>query len=72
MAIPIPNLSLGISPQSSASTGLDMLGSHGGGVTGAINVGSGASDTWVTGLVRDFAIGVGVALAAKYIWGKLK
>lgn len=73
-AAPIPGLSLGISPSSAASssTGLDMIGDHGGGYTGPINVGAGASDTWITGLVRDFAIGVGVALAAKYLWGKLK
>ena len=71
---PIPGLSLGISPSSSASsaTGLDMMGGYGGAMTGAANVGSGASDTWVTGIVRDFAMGVAVALAAKWAWGKVR
>lgn len=70
----MPPLSLGISPSSSASsaTGLDLFGANGGAMTGAVNIGDGAQSTWITGLVRDFAIGVGVALAAKYLWGRLK
>lgn len=74
MAIPIPNLSLGISPTSSSSAdgGMKMFGDLGGAATGAINVGSGAGDTWLSGVVRDFAIGVAVALAAKYVWGKIR
>lgn len=48
-----------------------MFGEHGGGYTGQINVGS-SGESWVSGLVRDFAIGVGVALAARYLWGKLR
>ncbi|MDS0927303.1 hypothetical protein OD754_10755 [Rhodobacter capsulatus] len=71
---PIPGLSLGISPSSSAyaDTGLDNFGAHGGGYTGGVNIGSGAGDTWITGLVRDLAILVGVVLAARYAWGHLK
>lgn len=75
MAVPpVPGLSLGISPSSSAysATGLKSLGDHGGGWTGAVNIGSGAGDTWVTSIVRDLAIMAAVALAAKYIWGRLK
>lgn len=73
-AAPIPGLSLGISPSSSAasSTGLKSLGEHGGGWTGAVNIGAGAGETWVTGIVRDLAIMAAVALAAKYVWGRLK
>jgi hypothetical protein len=49
-----------------------MMGGYGGAMTGAANVGSGATDTWITGVVRDLAIGVAVALLAKWAWGKLK
>lgn len=76
MAMPQLGLSLGISPISSASadTGMKMFGDAGGPATGAINVGggAGAGNSWLSGVVRDFAIGVAVALAAKYAWGKLK
>lgn len=73
-AAPIPGLSLGLSPSSSAmaDTGLDNLGSHGGGYTGGVNIGAGAGDTWVTSMVRDLAIMAAVVLAAKYAWGRLK
>lgn len=73
MAIPPLQFSLAPSSSASSGTGLDMFGAHGGGMTGAINVGSGAgTDTWVTGLVRDLAIGAAVALAARYLWGQIK
>lgn len=71
----VPPLSFALNPSSSASsaTGLDMLGGHGGGMTGAVNIGSGGAEkTWLTGIVRDFAMGIAVALAAKYAWGRLK
>lgn len=71
--VPLPSLSLGISPSSAAqsASGLDMFGGLGGSATGNISVGSG-SDSWVSGLVRDFAIGVAVAMAAKWAWGRIK
>lgn len=69
---PVPGLSLGISPSSSANaaTGLDMMGGFGGAATGGVSMGG--AESWVSGLIRDFAIGVAVALAAKWAWGKLK
>lgn len=69
---PLPGLSLGISPSSSASsaTGLENFGGYGGAATGSVSLGG--SETWISGLVRDFAIGVAVALAARWAWGKLK
>jgi hypothetical protein len=70
----MPGLSLGISPSSSASsaTGLDMIGAHGAPTTGSVSMGGAGQNTWVTGLVRDFAMGIAVALAAKWAWGRLK
>lgn len=70
---PLPGLSLGISPSSSAyaDTGLDMVGGYGGSATGSVNLGAG-SDSWLSGVVRDLAIGIAVALAAKWLWGKIK
>lgn len=41
-------------------------------MTGAVSIGAGAGDTWVTNIVRDLAIFAGVALAAKYLWGRIK
>lgn len=72
-ATPLPGLELGIAPSSSASsaTGLDNLGGFGGAYTGNVSMGSGA-DSWVSGIVRDLAVGVAVALAAKWAWGKLR
>lgn len=68
---PIPGLSLGISPSSSASSssGLDMTGGDGGGITGAVSFGS-DEDRWgrlaETGLVL-----IAAALAVKFLWRKL-
>lgn len=69
-----PGLSFSLAPSSSAAsaTGLDNLGGHGGAMTGGVNIGAGAGDTWVTNIVRDLAIFAGVALAAKYLWGRIK
>lgn len=72
MAIPPLDLSLSTSSSASSSSGLDNFGGHGGGWTGDISIGSGGQDSWISGLVRDLAIGVAVALAAKYLWGKLR
>ena len=59
---------------SGSDSGMKMFGDMGGAATGAINVGSGAGagNSWVSGIVRDFAIGIAVALAAKYVWGKIR
>ncbi len=63
---------LGISPSSAASAGADMFG-DGGQWDGSVNIGAGgAPDSWLSGIVRDLVIGVAVALAAKWAWGKLK
>lgn len=66
----VPPLSLSLAPSSSASsaTGLDNFGGSGGGWTGDISIGGGGS----SGLLRDLAIGVAIALAAKYLWGRMK
>ena len=71
---PSTPLSFSLAPSSSASsdTGLDNLGSHGGGYTGGVSIGAGAGDTWVTSLVRDLVILAGVVLAAKYAWKRMK
>lgn len=72
MAIPPLSFTAAPSSAASSSTGLDNIGGYGGFGMGDISVGSGGSNSWVTGLVRDLAIGVAVALAAKYLWGKMK
>lgn len=65
----MPPVSLGISPSSSASTGtgLDNFGGYQGGYTGEINVGG--SDG--SGLIVSLVVLAGIALGAKYLWGKL-
>lgn len=68
---PIPGLSLGISPSSSAysGTGPDLTGDTGGHGTGAVNFGG--DDRW--GRLAETAIVLAVcALGARYLWGKLK
>lgn len=76
MAFALPNLSLGISPVSSAApaSGMKMFGDTGGTATGSINVGSGAGggDSWFSGVVRDFVIGAGVVIGIVYVFGKMK
>lgn len=76
MAVPLPPLNLSSNPMSSASSyaGADMFGDSPGGYTGAVHFGpEGAAGgaSWVSGLVRDLAMGVAVALLAKWLWNKL-
>lgn len=72
MPIPgMPPLSFSLNPSSSAASesGLDNLGGHGGGMTGAINVGGdGGANSWISGLTRDAVILVALAFAARYFW----
>lgn len=64
-------LELGIAPSSGASAGSDYFGDNGP-WDGSVTMGAGgASDSWVSGIVRDLAIGVAVALIAKWAWKKL-
>lgn len=69
-------LSLGIAPSSGANAGGGDFWSHAdqfklGGVDFGSDSASGGS-TPITGLVRDLAVGVAVALIAKWLWGYIK
>ena len=66
--IPSLGLSLGISPYSDASTGLDMFGDGGSPSIGGVSFGT--PGTPVSGLVRDGATVVVVALAAAWVYKK--
>jgi len=76
-AAPIPSLTL--APSSSAESGGDNLfdapfqvtfgnkvAAEGGSASG------GAGGSIITGLIKDAAMGIGVALAARWLWGQIK
>lgn len=66
-------LELGIAPSSSAAAGGgDMWHWQPDMSRGAINFGSDGDGSMFSGLIRDFAIGLAVALAAKWAWGKMR
>lgn len=67
-------LELGLSTASSASTGDDLLNADFSAVFGDKNGGGSEqpANTIFTGYVRDFAVSVAVALAAKYLWKMIK
>lgn len=58
----------------SAANGLNGMWDFGDVVFGSDGVGGtmAGGSTPITGLVRDIAVGVAVALLAKYLWGKIR
>ena len=71
--MPIGDLELGLTVAPSSSTGADIMDAEFDFGFGDIIVGSdGKNSTWVSGLLRDITVGLIVALAAKYAWGKIK
>lgn len=68
MAVPPLQLSAAVNPQS--GTGSDIHDKRYNFDFGGISNGSG--DSWVSKMVRDAVIGVAVAMAAKYLWTKIK
>ncbi|MBV1863004.1 MAG: hypothetical protein KUG74_01090 [Rhodobacteraceae bacterium] len=68
MAVPPLEFSASVNPQS--GTGSDIHEKNFGFDFGGISNGSG--DNWVSKIMRDAVIGVAVALAAKYVWTKIK
>lgn len=76
--MPSLGLSFGIDPQSSAGAGggdwtqNDSGINMGGYSFGSIGDGGGTGNTPISGLVRDMAVGVAVALLAKYLWKYVK
>ena len=70
---PLPQLGLtvGISPVSSAATGSDMQNYAPVFERGAINFGSGASETPVSGIIRDGALVLILVFGAKWLWRKI-
>lgn len=70
---PMPSLgfTLGISPVSSAATGSDMQNSAPAFTRGAINFGGAASETPVSGLIRDGALVLILVFGAKWLWRKI-
>lgn len=70
MAAPSLGLELGIAPSSGAQTGADWFSDQPNFTFGGVDFGEdGISQTPITGLVRDLAVGVAVALLAKWMWG---
>lgn len=67
---PSLGLTLGISPVSSSSSGSDMQSQAPTFTRGAINFG-GAMETPVSGLIRDGALILALAIGGRYLWGKL-
>ena len=66
MALPQLGLSLGISPYSSATSGLDMFGDHGGATIGGVSFGG--DQTALTPVIRDAATVVLLAMAVVWLW----
>lgn len=67
MAGPIPdlNLSLGISPYSQATNGLDYFT---GGTAGIGSVNFGVGDTSVSPVIKDAATAIAVIIGAVFLW----
>ena len=66
----IPPLSL--TAQASSGTGSDVYDKDNIFEFGAISVGSGSQNSWVTGLVRDAIVAAIAGLVVKFAWSKIK
>lgn len=79
-ASPTPPLQLSLNPSSAASSGDDLFRSPFKVQFGNKAAGQGSSasgnppaggNTWISGLVKDVAVGLVVAIAARYAWREI-
>ncbi len=71
-AAPLPSLSLATSSAADTGDNLIETGSFSADFSKSVGGGSSGGGSPISGLVRDFATAVAVALASKWIWGKIK